>query len=68
MNMQFDVEILDWINWIAQDEDGGWYGYEEEPTLRAKFWNTANVVDDTIQLAHCSPPKDFTRELYEIIR
>lgn len=28
-----------WANWLAQDEDGEWYWYENEPELDLEQWN-----------------------------
>lgn len=30
--------IPDWIQWIAQDEDGQWWGYEAEPHESERGW------------------------------
>lgn len=29
--IQIPSEVPDWVNWIAQDEDGDWYGYGNKP-------------------------------------
>ncbi|MDH5178423.1 MAG: hypothetical protein OEZ39_04155 [Gammaproteobacteria bacterium] len=31
-------EIPDWVNWIAQDSDGSWWGYEVEPLQYHAGW------------------------------
>ena len=28
----------DWVNWIAQDEDGHWWGYSVEPLQHDHGW------------------------------
>ncbi len=67
--MIFEVEIPDWVNWIAQDGDGEWYGYDEEPfsqyVMGRYYWGTAKEM---IFLAVDFPPKNAIEELYEIIR
>lgn len=30
------VALPDWANWIAQDEDGRWFVYDQEPVLWGK--------------------------------
>ncbi len=62
--MIFDVEIPDWVNWIAQDADGMWYGYAVPPIKRDDDWDSVSMVD----LARGPIPKDWTQELYEVIR
>lgn len=27
-----------WMRWIAQDEDGTWWGYEHEPNMSDSGW------------------------------
>lgn len=65
MKMSFDVDIPDWVKWIAQDSDGEWYGYSIKPSPSDDGWG---IHGQMIQLAHGPEPKDFTKELYEIIR
>lgn len=28
----------DWVNWIAQDADGAWWGFEVEPLQADRYW------------------------------
>jgi hypothetical protein len=30
--------IPDWVNWLAQDADGTWWGYEVEPLQHFSGW------------------------------
>ena len=30
--------IPDWVNWIAQDESGVWWGYSVEPLRNDRGW------------------------------
>ena len=64
--MKFEVEIPNWVNWIAQDRSGLWFGYSIKPSHTARDWNPK--TGDMIDLANGSAPDDFTQELYEIIR
>jgi len=32
------LNLPDWVLWIAQDEDGAWWGYECEPLQHDKGW------------------------------
>ena len=33
-----DIEIPDWVNWIAQDSNGVWWGYSVEPLRNDNGW------------------------------
>ncbi len=61
--MKADVVVEDWVNWIAQDKNGGWWQYENEPKLMTEYW--FNRAGQMIHLYQGIPPKDFTQELYE---
>lgn len=30
--------VPDWVNWIAQDSDGAWWGYSVEPLEAHDHW------------------------------
>ncbi len=69
MIMQFDLEIPDWANWLAQDKDGEWRVHSREPKPeRDYFWNsfTFNGMSKIICVGPI--PADWTLELYEILR
>ena len=31
-------ELPDWVNWLAQDADGTWWGFEVEPLQHHQGW------------------------------
>lgn len=33
-----EYEVEDWVNWVAIDEDGVIYGYEDEPEAGFATW------------------------------
>jgi len=33
-----NFSIPDWVNWLAQDKDGAWWGYSVEPLQYHKGW------------------------------
>ena len=33
-----DRDIPEWVNWLAQDADGTWWGYEIEPLQYHNGW------------------------------
>jgi len=41
--------IPDWVNWLAQDADGRWWGYSVEPHQNDHGWYE-NEVGDYIAL------------------
>ena len=43
------LTIPHWVNWIAQDEDGAWWGYQVEPLQQHNGWYE-NEVGQHIKL------------------
>lgn len=33
-----NLNVPSWVSWIAQDEDGSWWGYEVEPQEYSRGW------------------------------
>jgi hypothetical protein len=46
--------IPDWVNWVAQDEDGTWWGYSVEPLQQHRGWYE-NEVGRHIKLGVDTP-------------
>ena len=44
-----DLEIPHWVNWLAQDADGTWWGYQVEPLQNHSGWYE-NEVGQIIKL------------------
>ncbi|WP_455207651.1 hypothetical protein [Kaarinaea lacus] len=42
-------DMPDWVNWVAQDPDGAWWGYECEPLQHDNGWYE-NEVGRNIKL------------------
>ena len=38
MHTSHHQTIPDWVNWLAQDADGTWWGFEVEPNLSHHGW------------------------------
>lgn len=51
-----------WVEWIAQDADGAWWGYEAEPNRHDTGWYE-NEVGRYARLGHTAPPPDWTETL-----
>ena len=50
------VDLPEWVLWIAQDEDGAWWGYESEPHQHDKGWYENEVGRRIkIQLTKANP-------------
>lgn len=57
-------DIPNVAEYIAQDENGDWFWYEEEPYLCGEdCWDGEERLCFLIRTA---PPEDFTKELYEL--
>jgi len=48
------LKIPHWVNWIAQDADGAWWGYSVEPLQHHQGWYE-NEVGEHIKLAQATP-------------
>lgn len=64
--MQVEIEIPDWVKWMAVDADGRCYGYKETPifNIGIGLWNRGGM---SILLYQGKKPKNFTKELYEVV-
>lgn len=47
MNEQLpdNTKIPEWVNWIAQDLDGSWWGFSVEPLEHSSGWYENEVGD-----------------------
>ena len=54
-------DIPDWVNWIAQDEDGAWWEYSVEPLRNDRGWYE-NEVGGYLYLG-LTEPTDWTGSL-----
>jgi hypothetical protein len=49
-------EAPEWAKWLAQDKDGDWYWWQDEPVvLREPFWMPN--ADDTGEIGLAKPAK-----------
>ena len=58
-----EIEIPNWVNWIAVDKDGSVFGYLIEPykVLKGRWWGSS---EDNEKLYRGKPPKNWKDELY----
>jgi len=61
-----DMNIPDWAEFIAQDEDGQWWAYETEPNLSHISWYE-NEVGRIAKLAKTGANKNWKESLKKII-
>lgn len=57
-------EIPAWVNWIAQDESGAWWGYSVEPLRNDRGWYE-NEVGQNLYLGEAEPI-NWTRSLRRV--
>ena len=66
MNNLAHVDIVPvWVNWIAQDADGGVWGYEAEPHLHDSGWYE-NEVGRVVKLDQQTPVQDWQDSLRKL--
>ena len=58
--------LPDWINWIAQDEDGSWWGYSVEPLQQHSGWYE-NEVGRCLKLIKTDANPDWQSSLIRIV-
>lgn len=59
--------LPDWVNWLAQDADGAWWGYEAEPNKQDYGWYE-NEVGRIVRLGQETSPADWEATLVRRIR
>ena len=55
-------KVPGWVNWIAQDADGTWWGYEVEPLQYFSGWYE-NEVGQYVKLGKEAPNKNWQTTL-----
>ena len=66
MSLPDSVKIPDWVNWIAQDEDGAWWGYSVEPHQQHNGWYE-NEVGNTVLLFKDNKNSNWKNTLKKIV-
>lgn len=64
LKVEIKVEIPDWVNWMAVDESGEVWAFEEEPFMDGTIW-TCGLEGKAEELYQSKPPKNWKDELYE---
>ena len=58
-------KLPDWVNWIAQDQNGTWWGYQVEPLQNHHGWYE-NEVGRNVRLAEDLPNDRWQESLQKI--
>lgn len=53
MSNHTQFELPAWVNWLAQDADGSWWGYEAEPHQAHQGWYE-NEVGRSLRLGQAT--------------
>jgi len=54
-----------WVNWLAQDADGAWWGYEQEPLQHTIGWYE-NEIGRCVKLETGEANPDWQETLCKI--
>jgi len=57
--------LPDWVNWLAQDADGTWWGYEVEPLRNHNGWYE-NEVGRHFKIRLDAPNSNWSKTLRKI--
>lgn len=60
-----NTRLPGWINWIAQDANGNWWGYNAEPHQHDQGWYE-NEVGDCMLLHRGQPNTDWRLSLQKV--
>lgn len=58
-------QIPAWVQWLAQDEDGAWWGYEATPNQQHNGWYE-NEVGRIVKLCDAEPNNDWQTTLLRL--
>ncbi len=61
------LEVPAWVNYIAQDADGSWWGYSVEPLQNHRGWYE-NELGENVKLVdelHSSEYTDWQNSLFK---
>lgn len=62
MNIPMQFTPPAWVNWLAQDADGSWWGYEAEPHQAHQGWYE-NEVGRSLRLGQAAANPDWATTL-----
>ena len=59
------LQVPDWVRYMAQDEDGCWWGYSVEPLMNHRGWYE-NEVGQNIKLLESEEKSDWENSLIKL--
>jgi hypothetical protein len=57
--------LPEWVQWLTQDADGTWWGYEVEPLQKHDGWYE-NEVGRCIRVQSSPPNSDWQNAIYPV--
>jgi len=66
MSLPSEIKIPAWIKWIAQDENGSWWGFSVEPLEHSTGWYENEVGDYVLLLKFQGNNKHWRETLIKI--
>jgi len=63
INQLIQIDMPDWVSWLAQDADGKWWGYEVEPHQHDHGWYE-NEIGRFIELSQSKPDKKWSLNIF----
>jgi hypothetical protein len=61
------IPLPEWVEWVAQDPDGSWWGYEHEPLAHDGGWYE-NEVGRCLKIVEQAPGADWRTSLQRVPR
>jgi len=62
MTKNDNTTLPGWVRWLAQDEDGAWWGYSVEPQQFSRGWYE-NELGQRIKIKQSKPNSDWQNSL-----
>ena len=66
--INLEIQVPDWVCWIAQDKDGAWFGYEVEPEKGGYIFPDEWVArgHNYIELSQAEPNPNWKQSLRKV--
>ena len=65
-DLPLNINYPRWVKWLAQDEDGAWWGYSVEPLEFSRGWYE-NEVGLRIKIKQSNANPDWKNSLIKIM-
>ena len=54
--INLEIQVPDWVEWIAMDDSGAWIGFSDEPAQDVGWWRLEEGTEITLALGHYDCP------------